>query len=102
MYSIKPIDHQALADAVEDTRGRLVITEDHHPERGLGSAVFEALSSHSASLQLAHLAVRIMPGSGEPAELLAQAGLDSTSIERAARQLLDDWSGLSLASTGGR
>ncbi|MDV6979371.1 transketolase [Mycobacterium intracellulare] len=90
MYSIKPIDVQTLSEAVRDTRGRLVVAEDHHPEGGLGSAVLEALAElQSSPLRLVHLAVRAIPGSGTPAELLANAEIDGPSIERAARHLLD-------------
>jgi len=39
-------------------------------------------------LQFAHLAVREMPGSGKPAELLAAAGIDADHIAGAARQLV--------------
>jgi transketolase len=94
MYSIKPIDRDTLLDAVHDTRGRLVIAEDHHPEGGLGSAVLEALvGKDTPPLRLAHLAVRIMPGSGTPAELLAAAAIDAASIYGAARDLLGDTGG---------
>jgi transketolase len=90
VYSIKPIDRETLIDAVRRTRGRVVIAEDHHPEGGLGSAVLEALAEvESTPLRLAHLAVRVMPGSGTPAELLAAAAIDGASIEHAARHLLD-------------
>lgn len=90
VYSIKPIDRDTLVDAVHDTGGRLVIAEDHHPEGGLGSAVLEALvGSDTPPLRLAHLAVRIMPGSGTPSELLAAAEIDAASIDSAARHLLD-------------
>lgn len=76
--------------AVRDTRGRLAITEDHHPEGGLGSAVLEVLvGKDTPPLRLAHLAVRIMPGSGTPTELLAAAVIDAASIDSAARHLLD-------------
>lgn len=88
-YSIKPIDRDALVDAVRDTHGRVVIAEDHHPEGGLGSAVLEALTEQvMPPLRLVHLAVRIMPGSGTSSELLAAAEIDAASIERAARDLL--------------
>ena len=90
VYSIKPIDRDTLVDAVRDTRGRLVIAEDHRPEGGLGSAVLEALvGKDTPPLRLAHLAVRIMPGSGTPSELLAAAAIDAASIDSAARHLLD-------------
>jgi transketolase len=89
-YCIKPIDRNTLIEAVRHTGGRLVVAEDHHPEGGLGSAVLDALAGSEATpLRLAHLAVRIMPGSGTPAELLAAAAIDTTSIDRAARYLLD-------------
>jgi transketolase len=52
--------------------------------------LLDALAGSEATpLRLAHLAVRIMPGSGTPAELLAAAAIDTTSIDRAARYLLD-------------
>ena len=37
---------------------------------------------------MAHLAVREMPGSGTPAELLAESGIDADAIAAAARRLL--------------
>jgi Transketolase, C-terminal domain len=72
------INRQTLSDAVRDTHGRLVIAEDHRPEGGLGSAVLEALAAvESTPLRLAHLAVRVMPRSGTPTELLAAAAIDA-------------------------
>jgi transketolase len=38
---------------------------------------------------LTHLAVREMPGSGTPAELLAESGIDAEHIAAAARDLLN-------------
>jgi transketolase len=89
LYSIKPVDTATLSAAAAATGGRLVIAEDHHPEGGLGSAVVDALTEAGrAELTVAHLAVRIMPGSGTTAELLAQAGIDADGIAAAARRLL--------------
>jgi hypothetical protein len=69
-----------------DTGAALVVAEDHHPEGGLGSAVLEALTAvKSTLLRLAHLAVRVMPRSAAPTELLAAAAIDAAGIERAAR-----------------
>ena len=96
VYSIKPIDRDTLVDALRDTHGRLVIAEDHRPEGGLASAVLEALvGKDTPPLRLAHLAVRIMPGSGTPSELLAAAAIDAASIDSAARHLLDGTDGQS-------
>jgi transketolase len=88
-YSVKPIDTATLTAAADATAGRIVVAEDHHPEGGLGSAVSDALlAAGRSNLQLAHLAVREMPGSGSGAELLAWAGLDADHIAAAARRLL--------------
>jgi transketolase len=86
LYSLKPIDAETLREAVEATQGRLVVTEDHWPEGGLGEAVLSALVGEE--LRFTHLAVREMPGSGKPAELLAAAGIDADAIAAAARALV--------------
>ncbi|MEV6851913.1 transketolase [Actinoplanes sp. NPDC051411] len=89
LYSVKPVDTATLVAAVEVTHGRLVVAEDHHAEGGLGAAVAAALlSSRTPPLHLAHLAVRELPGSGTPAELLRAAGIDADSIAAAARDLV--------------
>ncbi len=88
-YSVKPIDGATLFEAAAATSGRIVVAEDHHPEGGLGSAVTESLLSNGrASLHVAHLAVRGMPGSGTGAELIAWAGIDADHIAAAARGLV--------------
>ena len=86
--AIKPVDRDTLLAAVEATQGRIVTVEDHWPEGGLGEAVLSALADVEERLQVALLAVRIMPSSGKPAELMAAAGIDSASIAEAARRLV--------------
>jgi transketolase len=87
-YSVKPIDRDALVEACRVTDSRLVVAEDHYPEGGIGSAVLEALADASVPpLQVAHLAVRGLPTSGTPAELLDVAGISSRHIIAAARRL---------------
>jgi transketolase len=87
-YSVKPVDDATLAEAASSTSGRIVVAEDHHPEGGLGSAVMASLvGSRQSNLQVAHLAVRGMPGSGTGAELMAWAGIDADHITAAARHL---------------
>ena len=91
LYSVKPADTATLTAAAAATGGRLVVAEDHHPEGGLGSAVLDALTGAGRTdLAVAHLAVREMPGSGTPAELLGASGIDATHIAEAARRLLAD------------
>jgi transketolase len=88
-YSVKPIDAKTIADALAVTGGRIVVVEDHWPEGGLGEAVLAALADAGMKgVALRHLAVREMPGSGKPAELLHAAGIDADAIANAVRSLL--------------
>ena len=92
-YSVKPIDRTTLHAAAETTRGRIVVVEDHWAEGGLGAAVQEAFTTNAGwhgrlPLSLTHLAVREMPGSGTPAELLDAAGISARHIASAVRALL--------------
>jgi transketolase len=51
--------------------------------------VLDALTGAGRTeLAVAHLAVREMPGSGTPAELLDSAGISASHIAAAARSLL--------------
>ena len=87
LYSIKPIDAETLHAAAEATQGRLITVEDHWPEGGLGEAVLSAFAEADERPHVTVLAVRGMPGSGTPDELLAAAGIDADHIAAAARQL---------------
>src|SRR2546423_9198328 len=88
LYSGKPVDAQTLRAAAEATGGRILTVEDHWPEGGIGDAVLEALSDGETPARVVRLAVREMPGSGKPAELLAAAGIDADHIAEAARSLV--------------
>jgi transketolase len=88
LYSVKPIDTEALLAAADATGNRLVVAEDHYPAGGIGSAVLEAFNDAGHPAQIAHLAVRGLPGSGTPAELMEAAGISAGHIGRAAREVL--------------
>jgi transketolase len=85
-YSIKPIDAETLRAAAREC-GAVVTVEDHWPEGGLGDAVLEALAEADDRPPVRKLAVREMPTSGTPDELLHSAGIDADGIARAAREL---------------
>jgi transketolase len=88
LYSVKPVDVETLRAAAEATGGRFVTAEDHWPEGGLGEAVLAALADEDERPRVLQLAVREMPTSGTPAELLAAAGIDAEHIAAAARRLV--------------
>jgi transketolase len=77
-YSVKPLDEATLRRAASDT-GRIITVEDHAVAGGLGEAV--------AGLGLAPLilAVRKIPRSGKPEELLQYCGISADAIAAAVR-----------------
>jgi transketolase len=88
-YSVKPIDTASLRRAAAETGGRVVTVEDHGAEGGLGDAVLEALTGPGAPrCTVVKLAVREMPGSGPPADLLRAAGIDAAAISAAVKAQL--------------
>ena len=87
LYSIKPIDTETLQAAAEAT-GRIVTVEDHFPDGGVGDAVLAALAEVDERARVVKLAVREMPRSGKPEELLHAYGIDAESIAAAVRQVV--------------
>lgn len=88
LYSVKPIDTETLAAACAATGGRMVVTEDHYPEGGIGEAVLAALAGTGVAHRVSHLAVRGLSSSGTPEELLDAAGISAVHIAAAARAML--------------
>jgi transketolase len=93
-YSVKPIDATTLRAAAHATSGRIVVVEDHWIEGGLGDAVLEAFSGAEdqapaeAQPRVIKLAVRSMPGSGKPDELMDAAGISARHIVAAVKSFL--------------
>ena len=88
LYSVKPLDTETLVTAAAATGDRLVVVEDHYPAGGIGSAVLEALNDAGHPARIVHLAVRGLPGSGTPAELMDAAGISTGHVVQAAREVL--------------
>jgi transketolase C-terminal domain/subunit len=88
LCSLKPIDTETLLAASVATGDRLAVVEDHHPEGGIGAAMLQALSSPGHPAALAHLAVRELPGSGSPQELMDATGISAGPIADAARRIV--------------
>ena len=88
LYSVKPLDAEGLAASARAAGRRIVVVEDHYPEGGLGEAVLAALAPLDEPFRVEHLAVRGLPGSGTPAELMEAAGISAGDVEAAALRLL--------------
>jgi len=83
-YSVKPIDQKTLLEAARETGGKLIVVEDHFWEGGLGDAVLNAVGSQA---EVHKLAVRGVPRSGTPDELLDAFGISATQIAQKVRSI---------------
>jgi transketolase len=88
LYSVKPVDVAGLRAAADATGGCIVVAEDHWAEGGLAETVLSAFADTDERPRVVSLAVRELPGSGKPPELLAAAGIDAEHIAEAARRLV--------------
>jgi transketolase len=85
LYSVAPVDRAALVAAGTATGGRIVTVEDHYASGGIGDAVAEAVGE--AGIRVHRLAVREIPHSGKPDELLDRYGISARHIVDAVRAL---------------
>jgi len=85
LYSVKPVDGEALLAAARATGGRMLIVEDHYAEGGMADAVREALAPEPIAIH--HLAVREIPHSGPPKMLLERYGIGRAAIVTKAREI---------------
>jgi transketolase len=77
-YSVKPLAREMILAAARKTGNRVITVEDHYAEGGLGDAVAGELSVEG--IQVHKLAVRELPHSGKPEELVARYGIDAGAI----------------------
>jgi transketolase len=71
--------------AAQQTNNLVITVEDHYAEGGLGDAVAGELSA--LGVRVHKLAVRELPHSGKPEELLAKYGIDADAIVRQVKKL---------------
>jgi transketolase len=83
-YSVQPIDAATLVASAKATKGVIITVEDHYATGGLGDAVAEAVAP--AGFAVHRLAVRELPRSGQPAELLDRYGISARHIVDAVRR----------------
>src|SRR5688572_30699922 len=91
LYSVAPVDKERLVAAARTTGGRLITVEDHYAAGGIGDAVAEAVVG--AGYTVHRLAVREIPRSGKPDELLDRYGISARHIMDAVRAVAPEVSG---------
>jgi transketolase len=84
-YSIKPLAKDLITAAAKKTNNQIVTVEDHYAEGGLGDAVAGEVSADG--IKVHKLAVKELPHSGKPEQLLAKYGIDADAIVRKVKQL---------------
>jgi transketolase len=86
LYSIVPVDRATLLDAARATGGLIVSVEDHYAHGGVGDAVLGAVGSEG--IRVHKLAVREVPHSGKPDELIDRYGISARAIVDAVKRLV--------------
>jgi transketolase len=86
LYCLKPVDRVTLVDCARATHGRLFTVEDHYEHGGIGDIVLASLSTERVRVH--KLAVREIPRSGNPDELLDRYGISAGAIVKAVRDNL--------------
>ncbi|HWY69937.1 MAG TPA: transketolase [Terriglobales bacterium] len=78
LFSVRPVDTATLLKAAAATNNTIITVEDHYCAGGLGDAVAEAVGPEG--VRVYRLAVREVPHSGKPEELLAKYKIDAHAI----------------------
>lgn len=87
IYSVKPFKVEKFEEYVEENSGRLVVSEDHYPEGGIGEMLGKKLEE--TDIELRTLAVNQIPHSGEKQELLHQCGIGRHGIKQEAEKIIE-------------
>jgi transketolase len=83
LYSLQPIDAATLVRCARETGGRLITVEDHYEAGGIGDAVAGAVAADGFTVR--RLAVREIPRSGTPEQLLDRYGISARHIVAAVK-----------------
>jgi transketolase len=86
IFSVKPVDEETLRAAGNETHGLILTVEDHSAWGGIGDAVASAVAP--VGIKVHQLAVREVPRSGKPEELLAAYGIDRGAIVAKVKSLV--------------
>jgi transketolase len=86
MYSVKPLDRDAIQRAAEET-GAIVVAEEHLVDGGLGVRVAQA-AAELCPCPMEFVGLTCYAESGAPDELLDKYGLRASNLVSAARKVL--------------
>ncbi|MBI4939076.1 MAG: 1-deoxy-D-xylulose-5-phosphate synthase [Nitrosomonadales bacterium] len=90
MRFVKPLDEE-LVVSLARAHGLLVTVEENTVQGGAGSAVAECLQRHGLAVPLLQLGLPdVFLEQGEPAQMLAECGLDATGIIASIRRRMPE------------
>ena len=85
LYSIKPLDIETLKNAAKETK-TIITIEDHFEQGGIGETIAAAL--FNMNIKIHSLAVRKMPRSGKPQELLEYEEISANAIVKLVKEII--------------
>jgi transketolase len=85
-YCLKPFPAEKFLEFVRLHGSRIVVTEDHYNEGGMGEMIASLCTNNS--IKVTRLAVNEIPHSGTKDQLLAAQGINADSIAGAVKQLI--------------
>jgi transketolase len=86
MYSVKPLDREAIRKAAQET-GAIVVAEEHLVDAGLGVRVSQVVAEE-APCPMGFVGLTDYAESGTPDELLDKYGMRAANVVQAARKVL--------------
>ena len=86
LFSVQPVDRDELIASARAAGGIVITVEDHYAHGGLGDAVLWALAEER--VRAYKLAVREIPHSGKPKELIEKFGISSGHIVNAVKSAI--------------
>lgn len=86
LYSIKPIDIETIKKVAVETKN-IITVEDNHVEGGIGEAVAGVISEFGMQNPVHKLAVKKIPHSGKPDELLAFMEINKDAIIKTVKEI---------------
>jgi transketolase len=98
MHTIKPIDEQAILQAVMDTR-RIITAEDHNTSGGLGTAVADVIAASGKGCAFKKMGIpEVYAIVGYPDDLLAHYKIDANGLIETVNEIMkrdfeedEDW-----------
>ncbi len=85
LYCIQPINEKRLITFIKKHGNKVVITEDHYKEGGIGEAILSTIKN--TNIKVIHLSITKIPHSGKSEELLNEHKISAKHIAKAVRLL---------------